>query len=470
MKKIIYPILFLFLICLSIYLIFSLKNNPSIAAINNLFNKEVKLETSYSNNDGTGSLVKYYNDNMEITVTESNISNDKIQLKANEIIEQLKQDFIEKNVHYKSKQNGKKQIMNLNINTISSSDFISLIVTNNYTAGDENIPMQKCSSFIFSIENNDFINLNDLLKQDKFKSVAIDANDAYNKANNTSYNILDNEDLSAVQFSSEKLLLTLPAFETTDINNIHTLEIPYDKLYDSWNFDSAVFPQSYKKTLVDAHEEKAKADEAVKQLQGKKLVALTFDDGPRRETTTRLLDVLKKNEAHATFFILASRLGGNEDILKRQIAEGHQVGSHSQTHRNMLKLSDADLRSEVELPDNKCKEITGSAFTTFRPPYGNSNENVRAIINKPIILWSVDTLDWKTKNPAAIEQEVMSHTFDGSIILMHDIFDTSVNAAESFIPKLKELGYEFVTVDELFKAKDIELQPAQIYFMAKKQK
>jgi len=181
----------------------------------------------------------------------------------------------------------------------------------------------------------------------------------------------------------------------------------------------------------------------------KPMVALTFDDGPKRASTERILKALETYQARATFFVVGNRIPGNEDILKRMDALGCQVGNHTYNHPDLAKQSAGGIASQISGTDYNIYRAIGKYSTVVRPPYGSVNSTVRSAIGKPLILWSLDTLDWKHRNASYVTNAVLSKVKDGDIILMHDIHDTSATAAQTIIPSLIQAGYQLVTVDEL---------------------
>lgn len=200
----------------------------------------------------------------------------------------------------------------------------------------------------------------------------------------------------------------------------------------------------------------------------KKYVALTFDDGPS-SFTDRLLDCLEKNKAKATFFMVGKEIEYFSDEVKRMKKLGCELGNHTYSHADLTGLSPEDISSEIGAVDNILMELTGQGASVVRPPYGSVNSTVKSVVGTPMILWSIDTLDWKSQDPQEIAEIVRSQTEDGSIILLHDIFSTSVDAAEIFIPEMIKEGYQFVTVHELAKINGIELQTGTTYSDLKKQ-
>lgn len=184
----------------------------------------------------------------------------------------------------------------------------------------------------------------------------------------------------------------------------------------------------------------------------KKYVALTFDDGPLPETTPRVLEELAKFNAKATFFMLGSQVEYYPQLAQQVAAAGHEVANHSQTHPDLTKLSLEKLEYQMETPRNNIEKATGIRPHLMRPPYGAVNDQVIAYAeknNNSIIQWSVDTLDWQSKDPRAINDVIKRDVISGSIVLMHDIHPTTVDALPEALQYLSDEGYEFVTVSEL---------------------
>jgi peptidoglycan/xylan/chitin deacetylase (PgdA/CDA1 family) len=192
------------------------------------------------------------------------------------------------------------------------------------------------------------------------------------------------------------------------------------------------------------------------------MIALTFDDGPSPEYTPEILKALSANDAKATFFVLGSQAEQHPDILKQIAESGNEIGNHSYSHLDLTKLEEPALDYQVLTTQEIVKRETGKVPVLLRPPYGSFNEAVKKF-GMPIILWSIDTLDWQSKNPDVIHNRVLSNVKDGDIIIMHDIYKSSAEAVSRIIPELKRKGYQLVTVSELAKARGISLKPGNVY-------
>lgn len=194
--------------------------------------------------------------------------------------------------------------------------------------------------------------------------------------------------------------------------------------------------------------ESAAADMAPADLTQKK-IALTFDDGPHPVYTKKLLEGLAKRHVEATFFVVGENIPGNEELIARMKEEGHLIGNHTYDHVKICDMSGEEACEQVEKTSELVKEITGENTEFVRPPFGAWNKEMECSFTMIPVLWDVDPLDWTTKNSAAVVQKVLNSVEENDIILLHDCYDSSVEAALEIVDELLAQGYEFVTVDEL---------------------
>ncbi len=178
-------------------------------------------------------------------------------------------------------------------------------------------------------------------------------------------------------------------------------------------------------------------------------IALTFDDGPHPVYTPKLLDGLKERNVKATFFVVGKNIEGREDIIKRMDEEGHLIGNHTYDHVKITGLPEEEACAQITKTSELVKEITGKNTEFVRPPFGAWDKKLECGFEMFPVLWSIDPLDWTTKNVDAVVQKVLSGAEENSIILLHDYYDSSVEAALKIVDALLERGFEFVTVDEL---------------------
>lgn len=194
--------------------------------------------------------------------------------------------------------------------------------------------------------------------------------------------------------------------------------------------------------------------------QHKTRIAFTFDDGPG-EYTDELLDCLEENNAHATFFMLGQNVGSWESTVQRMADIGCEIGSHSWDHPNLYDLSMDSVAKEFSDTDAALEKACGQKASVARAPYGNWSDDIISTVGKPFFTWSLDSMDWSYLDVNKDYDAVMNGDLtDGSIILMHDIHEPSVQAAIKMIPELVQKGYKLMTVSELAAAKGVTLQGA----------
>ena len=177
--------------------------------------------------------------------------------------------------------------------------------------------------------------------------------------------------------------------------------------------------------------------------------ALTFDDGPHPVWTPLLLDGLKERGVKATFFLMGENIPGNEEIVERMVREGHLVGNHSYRHEQLTREGLEQVCQSFEKTGQMIEEIAGIRPEYARPPYGDWNEELECRTELTTVLWDVDSLDWSDKDRRRITDKVCREIEDGDIVLMHDIFQSSQEAALDIIDRLSADGWQFVTADEL---------------------
>jgi len=194
----------------------------------------------------------------------------------------------------------------------------------------------------------------------------------------------------------------------------------------------------------------------------KPMVALTFDDGPGKRTG-ELLDALEKYDAHATFFVLGTNAERYPEEIERMQEIGCEVGNHSYNHEDLSKLKKNSLKKQINATNRIVRSITGYGVALVRPPYGAISMTMKRNLEQPMILWNIDTLDWKTRNAKKTIKSVMKDVKDGDIILLHDIHSETIDAAIKLIPKLQEEGYQLVTVSEMAAAKGVHLEAGERY-------
>ena len=207
------------------------------------------------------------------------------------------------------------------------------------------------------------------------------------------------------------------------------------------------------RTMAGQTEEAAQPGEAAGHTgqlpEEKKKIALTFDDGPHPIYTERLLDGLAERGVKAAFFLLGCNIEGNEEIVRRMAEEGHLVGNHTFYHVDITTLPQEEACAEIQDTSRKITEITGEPVEYVRPPFGNWNKELECELMMIPVFWTLDTLDWSTRNTDLLVEQVVSEAEENDIILMHDSYDSTVKAALRIIDLLQAEGFEFVRADEL---------------------
>lgn len=206
------------------------------------------------------------------------------------------------------------------------------------------------------------------------------------------------------------------------------------------------------------------------------IVALTFDDGPSAKYTGKILDVLEANGAKATFFVIGRNIADNADALVRARQMGCEIGNHTYDHKKLSALSAEGITRQLQKADEAIRGILGFRPSLVRAPCGRCTKSTCTHIDRPIILWSIDTEDWrcatKRNGPGVQDKDIIirrvaEHAQDGDIILMHDIYSLTADCVSEIVPALIAKGFRLVTVSELMRSHGIELQAGQIYHNAR---
>lgn len=250
----------------------------------------------------------------------------------------------------------------------------------------------------------------------------------------------------SIVFKFDKYVVTAGAAGSPEIS------IPLDRmrnlLTDEWQKKLNLIKADDKIKKPDRQSTTQK-DIKESEIGRKRRIALTFDDGPHGINTLKILQLLDEYNAKATFFMLGNRVDFYPNIAKEISKRGHELGNHTWDHKDLTTLSKEEIHKEIQMTSDAIQKATEKEPTVFRPPYGIINDQVDNTISLPTVLWTVDTKDWKTHNAKKILSEVKRNVKDGSIILMHDIHNSTVEAVDLVLQYLKEQDYECVTVSEL---------------------
>lgn len=358
-----------------------------------------------------------------INVTYPYFKNNDINIQINNYLKGIKKGYADK-IDYK----------------INYVDKYVSILFNRYTKNK----ITSYDSFIFDQDGNsislDKLILNQGKLKERIKTYIINKN----------INLADDK----LVFNNYKYFLNDDSLELilTDNNTSNILDINYNELKNIINLnfkeDTDYVPMTTPKKKYD------------------KVISFTFDDGPSKYTS-QIMDVLDEYNYKATFFEVGYMIRSQSDIVKEVINREFEIGNHTTDHSNLNKLTPDVAKSKLADNNELFKSITGKNMDLVRPPYGLANEKIRAVINNPIIKWSVDTRDWESRNTDKIVALTKAQTKDGDIILFHDLYKTTLEAVKILVPYFHEQGYEIVTVSELYKQKGISLEPHKVYYRAK---
>ena len=323
---------------------------------------------------------------------------------------------------FKNKYNSKDEL-NIDYKINEFNGFINILLDISINSSNY------VKTYFFDINNNNFLNINDI----------VDNNSIYQIKNNL---IKENINIHYL----DNYINKLPFFIDNDLNiyinsNNKTIRKNYSNI--DYKIDLNI-KNNYAK--VNSY----KINNKVLDIN-KKYVALTFDDGPSIYTK-EIIDTLKKHEVNATFFILGNKVKPYQELLNESLNNGNILGNHSYNHKWLIKLNEDELNNQIIKTNEEIKLYTGFTPTLLRPTYGSVNNKVKHL-NMDIVLWTIDTMDWKYRNVSTIVSRATKKLKDCDIILMHDIYKTSALAVDKIITEIKKQGFELVTIPEL---KEIE--------------
>ena len=310
----------------------------------------------------------------------------------------------------------------------------------------------KYQSKIFNYETGEELSIDDLLKEDKKEEFWNKITElVYLKYPNFIADVISKNDRENVYFLKDnELIIYYYDYEITpSLNEDIFLTVNYNEIKDylNINVDLDSFYNNEDGSVINTN---------------KKLVAITFDDGPG-PYTNKLLDILNANKAHATFFMLGNNLEKYRSVVLNVYNSGNEIGYHSYAHTNFKRQDIATIKSELDQSNAILKNITGTTFSLIRPPYGSINNEIKEAIDVSFILWSVDTEDWRHKDSEYLLNYVLENIYAGAIILFHDIHTSSVDAMAKILPYLYVEGYQVVTVSDLAKNYNVTLEPHKAY-------
>ena len=302
--------------------------------------------------------------------------------------------------------------------------------------------INKIKTFTYNKSNNKFLTMEDLVDDLAGLDYEI-KKELLEKYQDADMDYLSNVSYDYFTIDDENLTLY---FNPAEIKSKHDELIYIDVPLDSLKMLVDIDINEGKDTYLSIKKKNVSIDD--------KVVALTFDDGPSKYTD-QILDILKKYNACGTFFLIGNKVEFYSDTLRRMLEEGSEIGNHSYDHKLLTRLSKESFQEEINKTQMAIKKVTGFTPTLFRPTYGGYNNTLKSYTDLKFVLWDVDSRDWQVKSKEKILKNVLPNVKSGSIVLMHDNHEYSVNTLEDMIESLKKQGYKFVTVTELLELKNL---------------
>jgi len=351
-------------------------------------------------------------------------------------------NIIKENISKKVISELKNNHENLEYET-TNKDFTSLVFLNN----------ERFESYIIDAYTGEHLEFHNLIKKEKLQEYINKENELINlKYPKFIADVLINSEGTKIYYVKDKEVIIFFYDYRFDFeyNETISLRIDYNEIKNYLNF-------SYQ--LNETYERENGFD----YTKEKKSIAITFDDGPSKKYNPLILEVLKDNKAHATFYMVGTMAVNCQKCVLDTYNSGNEVGSHTYGHINLKKSSIEEVNNSLNRFNDLYNKITGDNVKTIRPPYGAYDSENLNNIDKPLILWNLDTQDWRYRNVEHIVNYIKKNVSDGSIILMHELYETSYESLKIILPWLYSEGYQVVSVSELAKLKGIELTGNKAY-------
>lgn len=306
-------------------------------------------------------------------------------------------------------------------------------------------------SYFIDMRSGKYLEIKDLLKKDEETSLEEKIKELLSlKYPKFIVEQLKNSNI-AYEFQENKLHLYYSNYQITPQPKEEIfLNVNYKEIADLLNFTVSI-------------KEENERENGYNYSSDKKTVALTFDDGPNVKTTGKLIELLEQNKMHATFFMVGNRMSNAKELIKIVIEKGNEIGSHSYNHANLTRIKKEEMIENEQITNQLYKDITGQDLKLLRPPYGSINNIMKQNLNYVFVNWSLDTEDWRYRNKEHVYNAVLENIKDGDIILMHDLYESTVEAVEELLPELYVRGFQVTTVSELAKLKGTSLEKKQVY-------
>ncbi len=301
-------------------------------------------------------------------------------------------------------------------------------------------------------QNNDEIDVTTLIKEDKINEYNLKIEELlYLKYPKFIVEELLKENVIRTYLIRSNELVIYFSNYNLELNDSELfLKVNYNEIKDYLNY-TVILDKEYQN------------EDGYNYVSNKKSVAITFDDSPNKGKTTRLLEILNDNKAHATFFVVGNKINGNKDILRSMKSYGNEIGSHTYSHKSMKKMTDEEIINDFNTMNDLYYNLFQENIKLVRPPYGSYKNSTLNLIPASFILWSLDTNDWRYHNSDYLVNYVLDNIKDGDIILFHDSYNSTIEAVQKLLPLLYSKGYQVMSVSELFQVKNKELKLNEDY-------
>lgn len=405
-----------------------------------------------------------------LSVSQPYTDNEQINKSINEWIDQQKKEFTSGIKESKNmlEENDFRAHLNIQAEPEKIADKIYTLEFKAYQITGEANGMTKMKLFVIDLNQNKLLQLDDIfqLNEESIKNIQKLIMKELHSNQKISFYIFDDlakealKDPDKWKWSVDRDKVTF-YFDECEISagaaGAIEVKIPMEKIkpYLNEKFAKKIDVKIPEKD--NSKEEEQYSEDNVTLDPNGKYVALTFDDGPRPDVTPRILDTLKKHDAKATFFMLGSQVEYYPSLANKVEEAGHDIGNHTMNHQDLSILDSNKIKEEAQKSSRIIEKATGQKPTLLRPPYGAWNDSVKRVTKEmgvPMVMWSVDSLDWKSRNAAAVNEEVMSNVAPGSIVLLHDIHPSTADALPQLLSSLEEQGYQMVTVSQLLELWD----------------
>ena len=407
-----------------------------------------------------------YEDNYSISIYYPDKLPKFLNREIREKLASLKKEFLETIKDKKVSGAHYELVINYEVNEYHDYKFITF---NHYSYTADLNSNHQVFTYIYDFKNNKTVELNEIFENNYLEVLSRLSRFSLRNTLMKDNKIIDEEkfsegtkakkeNFSNLYFDRSGLVLIFPDYQIgSGSSSSELVKISY------WKLDNILKKDLASKSRDEGFDVNPPAERDLDKLRDKKLIALSFDDGPS-DLTKKLIELSKEKDVKFTFFVLGSRLKEYKNIVKEAYENQNQICNHSYSHRNFLNLSLDAVAKEINSTNKLIEEITGEVSDCYRPPYGSSNLEIRSHLNMKMINWNIDPEDWKYRNSSSVSNHIINNAADGSIILLHDIYETSVDAALIVVDELLKQDYAFVTIDELIELKNYQFDKRNIIY------